>query len=288
MEHRKDSNIDVSVVMAVFNEEENIEDAIESMMNQEYSNFEVIVINDGSKDSTERIVNSEYEEENKVSIFGQKNKGLPSSLNRAIKISNSEFIARLDADDRCLPGRIKKQVSFLRNNKEVGVVGTNYVRIDSIRNERHIRRYPEEDRIIRREMSKYIPIAHSSVMFRRRAAIEVGGYDESLSDHEDLDLWMRVAKNWKLANIPEPLVVRHIRSDSYWHRNFGAHARNAHLAKLNARAVAELSLPFYYYAFPIARLAYSWLPVPLKRITRRLVSDIEEQDLEESPQITPS
>ena len=173
-------------------------------------------------------------------------------------------------------------------NKEVGVVGTNYVRIDSIRNEIHIRRYPEEDRIIRREMSKYIPIAHSSVMFRRRAAIEVGGYDESLSDHEDLDLWMRVAKNWKLANIPEPLVVRHIRSDSYWHRNFGAHARNAHLAKLNARAVAELSLPFYYYAFPIARLAYSWLPVPLKRITRRLVSDIEEQDLEESPQITPS
>ena len=108
MEHKKESNIDVSIVMAVFNEEENIEDAIESVMNQEYSNFEVIVINDGSKDSTERIVNSEYEEENKVSIFSQKNKGLSSSLNRAIKISNSEFIARLDADDRCLPGRIKR------------------------------------------------------------------------------------------------------------------------------------------------------------------------------------
>ena len=288
MKYKKDSNIDVSVVMAVFNEEENIENAIESVLNQEYSNFELIVINDGSKDSTERIVNSEYKEEDKVKIFNQKNKGLVSSLNRAIKISNSEFIARLDADDRCLPGRIKKQVSFLRKNKDVGVVGTDYIRIDNIRDEKHIRGYPEKDRRIRKEMSKYIPIAHSSVMFRRRAVESVGGYNRDLYGHEDLELWIRLAQNWKLANIPEPLVVRHIRSDSYWHRNFGAHARNAHLAKLNARAVAELSLPFYYYAFPIARLAYSWLPVPLKRITRRLVSDIEEQDLEESPQITPS
>lgn len=277
----------VTVLITAYNEADYIEDAVRSVLTQTYDNLEAVVINDGSSDETEDVLSRRFED-GRLRVFNRGRNGRVTSLNHGLDVASGAFVAMLDADDRCKPTRMKKQVSFLRENKEVGVVGTNYVRIDNIRGESHIRKYPEEDRRIRREMSKYIPIAHSSVMFRRRAVIEVGGYDESLSDHEDLDLWMRVAKNWKLANVPEPLVVRHIRSDSYWHRNFGAHARNAHLAKLNARAVAELSLPFYYYAFPIARLAYSWLPVPLKRITRRLVSDIEEQDLEESPQITPS
>ena len=277
----------VTVLITAYNEADYIEDAVRRVLTQTYENLEAVVINDGSSDETEDVLSRRFED-GRLRVFNRGRNGRVTSLNHGLDVASGAFVAMLDADDRCKPTRMKKQVSFLRENKEVGVVGTNYVRIDNIRGESHIRKYPEEDRRIRREMSKYIPIAHSSVMFRRRAVIEVGGYDESLSDHEDLDLWMRVAKNWKLANVPEPLVVRHIRSDSYWHRNFGAHARNAHLAKLNARAVAELSLPFYYYAFPIARLAYSWLPVPLKRITRRLVSDIEEQDLEESPQITPS
>ena len=125
-------------------------------------------------------------------------------------------------------------------------------------------------------------------MFRKEAVTEVGGYNESLTDHEDLDLWIRVAQNWKLANIPEPLVVRHIRSDSYWHRNFDAHARNVHLARLNAKAVRDLSLPFYYYAYPLARLMYPWLPDAVKRVVRRFGSGIEEQDLEDSPPIPSS
>lgn len=285
MNYEKASKNKVSLIMAAFNEEESIKGAIESVLNQKYTKFDLIVINDGSEDKTKEIIESMYEEDCKVRLINQRNRGLAYSLNKAIKVSKSEFIARLDADDRCLPGRFEKQVSFLRQNEKVGVVGSDYLRIDDIRDKNHIRGYPKKDKKIRRAMSKYIPIAHSSVMFRRRAVVEVGGYNESLSDHEDLDLWIRVAKNWKLANIPEPLIVRHIRSDSYWHRNFSRHARNVHLAKLNARAVKELSLPFYYYVFPLARLAYSWLPIRLKRTVRHLLSDIEEQDLEESPQI---
>jgi len=277
----------VTVLITAYNEADYIEDAVRSVLTQTYDNLEAVVINDGSSDGTEDVLSRSFEDE-RLRVFNRERNGRVTSLNYGLDVASGAFVAMLDADDRCKPTRIKKQVSFLRKNKEVGVVGTDYIRIDKIRGESHIRGYPEEDRRIRKEMSKYIPIAHSSVMFRRRAVESVGDYNRDLYGHEDLELWIRVAHNWKLANIPEPLVVRHIRSDSYWHRNFGAHARNAHLAKLNARAVAELSLPFYYYAFPIARLAYSWLPVPLKRITRRLVSDIEEQDLEESPQITPS
>ena len=284
MEKVSDRRPPVTVLITAYNEVDYIAGAVRSALVQAYDNLEVVVIDDGSTDGTEDMLKQRFGDD-RLKVFSLDRSGRGKSLNYGLDVADGTFVAVLDADDRCLPGRIKKQVDFLENNKDVGVVGSEYVRLDKIRNEFHIRKYPICDREIRREMSKYIPLAHSSVMFRRRAVESVGGYNKSLCSHVDFELWIRVAQNWKLANIPEPLVVRHIRSDSYWHRNFGAHARNAHLAKLNARAVAELSLPFYYYAFPIARLAYSLLPDRLKRTVRHLLSDIEEQDLEESPQI---
>jgi glycosyltransferase involved in cell wall biosynthesis len=277
--------MNVSVIMPVYNEEKNISESIESILSQDCKVLELIIINDGSEDSTEDIIYNEYGRDKRVRLFNQDNKGFSYSLNKALRASSHDFVARMDADDRCLSGRIEKQSSFLEDNKEVGVVGSDYVRIDNIRNEKYVRRYPKEDEEIRKDMAKYIPISHSSVMFRKEAVTEVGGYNESLTDHEDLDLWIRVAQNWKLANIPEPLVVRHIRNDSYWHRNYDAHARNMHLARLNAKAVRDLSLPFYHYAYPLARLMYPWLPDSVKRIVRRLGSGIEEQDLADAPSI---
>lgn len=272
----------VTVLITAYNEADYIEGAVRSILDQTYENLEAVVVNDGSTDGTEAVLKQKFEDD-RLRIFNLSRRGRAESLNEGLNAADGELVAILDADDRCMPERIETQVEYLLENEDVGVVGTNCFRRDKIRDEEHERGYPTDNKDIIRSMSKYIPIVHSSAMFRRKAAIDVGGYDESLSDHEDLDLWMRIAKNWKLANIPEPLVVRHIRSDSYWHRNFGAHARNAHLAKLNARAIAEFSLPFYYYAFPIARLAYSWLPVRLKRIVRHFLSDIEEQDLERRP-----
>lgn len=278
----------VSVIMPVYNEEENISGSIESILLQNCEGLELVIINDGSEDSTRDIIERKYGRDRRVRLFNQDNKGFAYSLNKALRVSKHDLIARMDADDRCLTGRVEKQSSFLKENKEVGVVGSDYIRIDNIRNEKYVRKYPKENIEIRKDMAKYIPISHSSVMFRKEAITEVGGYNESLIDHEDLDLWIRVAQNWELANIPEPLVVRHIRSDSYWHRNFDAHARNVHLARLNAKAVRDLSLPFSYYAFPMARLVYPWLPDSVKRIVRRLGSGIEEQDLEDGPSIPSS
>lgn len=280
----------VSIVLPVFNEEKRVVGAIDSALNQTYPHVEIIVVNDGSTDSTREVIDRRYGNDERVKKIDQERKGFTKSLNRGIRISDAEYIARMDADDRCHPERFEKQVGFLEENRSVAVVGTGYLRVDDIRDENYARKYPKENKKIRKDMSKYIPLSHSSVMFRKSAIESVGGYDEDLSDHEheDLDLWIRVAQNWELANIPEPLVVRHIRDDSYWHSNFSQHARNVHLAKLNAKAVAALSLPFYFYFFPVARLVYSYLPVAVKRAVRRLFSGIEEQDLEGSPQITSS
>lgn len=277
----------MTVLITAYNEADYIEGAVRSVLDQTYDNVEAVVVNDGSTDGTAGVLTQRFEDE-RLRVFDQDRNGRVTSLNHGLDAARGKFVAVLDADDRCVPRRIETQVDYLLAHEDVGVVGSYYHRKDGIRGEEYVRKYPTRNGPIRREMAKYIPLSHSCAMYRKRAVIEAGGYDESLSDHEDLDLWIRVARDWTLANIPEPLVVRHIRSDSYWHRNFGAHARNVHLARLNAKAVRALSLSFYYYAYPMARLVYPWLPDSVKRIVRRLGSGIEEQDLEDDPSIPSS
>mgnify|MGYP006280409945 CR=1 FL=1 len=277
----------VTVLITAYNEADYIEDAVQSVLVQTYDNLEVVVINDGSSDETDDVLRRRFDDA-RLRVFNQERNGRAPSLNYGLEAADGTFVAVLDADDRCRPNRIETQVDHLLAHERVGVVGSYYHRKDAIRGEEYVRKYPSGDGAIRREMAKYIPISHSCAMYRMRAVAEVGGYNERLTDHEDLDLWIRVAQNWKLANIPEPLVVRHIRNDSYWHRNFDAHARNVHLARLNAKAVRALSLPFYYYAYPVARLVYPWLPDSVKRIVRRFGSNIEEQDLESDPPLSSS
>lgn len=269
--------VDVSILITAYNEEEYIKRSVSSALKQEHEKFEVIVINDGSKDKTEELL--EKFDDSRLKIFNQKNKGRIKSLNRGVRISNGNFIAILDADDVAFKSRIKKQSELLRENEEVGVVGSSYIRNDEIRKERYIRKYPSEDDDIRKEMAKYIPISHSSAMLRKKAILESGGYMENEYGLEDMDLWLRIGKEWGLANIEEPLVARNIRGDSYWHRTVKSYSRNIQLAKLNAKAVRVFSLPLYYYIFPLARLMYSWLPTPTKRVARRLISRIIESDI---------
>jgi glycosyltransferase involved in cell wall biosynthesis len=285
MKTSNEENKKVSAVIPAYNEEENIKAAINSFLKQTYNNLEIVVVNDGSVDSTKEILDDNYYNEKNVRVIHQPNKGFTKALNRGIRESSGEYVARLDADDRCYPERIEKQVQFLNKNPEVAVLGCDYLRVDKIRQETYVRKFPRRDEKIRKEMSKYIPLAHSSVIFRKSVIEEVGGYNERIDEGvEDLELWVRVAKNHKLANLPETLVMREIRGNSYWHSNFGAHARNLCLAKINARAIRELSLPYFYYVFPLLRMIYSWLPTPLKRILRRNASGIDESDVSPNSQ----
>lgn len=276
-------NSGVTVLITAYNEQKNIKGAIESSLNQSHGRVEVLVVNDGSTDATGRIARQIKDQ--RVRVLDLERVGRVAALNKGIKASRGDLVAILDADDRCLEQRVERQHRQMVNDPKIGVIGSCYVRRDDIRNEQYVRCYPERDSEIRREMSKYIPIAHSCAMLRKQAVLDIGGYKGGKAGLEDMDLWIRLAQRWKLANIPEPLVVRHIRNDSYWHRNFYQQVRNAHLAQLNAQAISELSLPRYLYMFPLARLLYSYLPVPLKCTVRRLLSEIEERDLEDASQI---
>jgi len=279
-------SINITILITAYNEQNNIKFAIKSCLRQSYDRVEVLVVNDGSTDATGRVAGQIRDE--RVRVVNLERVGRITALNKGIEVSRGNLVAILDADDRCLEQRVETQYRRMISDPKIGVTGSCYIRRDDIRGEEYIRCYPEQDSEIRREMSKYIPIAHSCAMFRKRAVLGVGGYRKGKTGLEDMDLLIRVAQRWKLANIPEPLVVRQIRNDSYWHRNFSQQVRNQQLAQLNAQAISKLSLPRYLYVFPLARLLYSYLPIPVKRTVRRLFSGIEERDLEDDSQIPPN
>lgn len=268
----------VSVIMTVYNEQEHIKKSVTSVLNQTYKDFELVIVNDGSNDRTQEILEHEFNDR-RVKIFNQENKGRVKALNQALKLSAGEYVAILDADDYCLPERLKKQVEFLDRNPDVAVVGTAYYRYDGIRGEKWIRKYPTENEKIRKEMSKYMPLAHSSIMIRKFCLDEIGCYDERFDTLQDMELLIRIAKKFKLANLEEPLIIRNIRSDSFFHRSFKQSYRNRLMVRLNLRAIKELSLPVKYYFFPLGRMVYFRLPNNFKRIVRKFFSSIDEENI---------
>ena len=141
----------VSIIMSVYNGEKYLQEAIESILNQSYSGFEFIIVNDGSTDYTEEILN-EYTDSRIVRINNQENIGLARSLNRAIETAHGELIARMDADDISAPDRFEKQVAYLDAELEVSVLGTYMKQIDADGNNLGILNVPCNHNLIKWKM----------------------------------------------------------------------------------------------------------------------------------------
>ncbi|NEU55649.1 glycosyltransferase [Halorussus sp. MSC15.2] len=265
---------EVSIILPTLNEEEFIEEAIDSLLAQTFEDFEVLIIDGGSSDGTIGKIN-EYSDE-RIDLFIKQGLGFSSSLNFAIDRAKGKYIARVDSDDFSMEDRIEKQVDFLNKNPDVGVVGVGNKSIDTIREEEYDRYYPTEDLQIRKEMAKGIPLIHSGVMARREILITSGLYDGTINDIEDLELWTRVGQHTKFANINEILVERKIRPDSTWHSKYGLWRRNLTLIWFNIKAVRSFSLPTRYYVFPLLRLFYILLPPAIKKQVRKVFSRFRE------------
>ena len=197
----------ISVVLPVYNGHEYLKDAIESVLTQSLSDFELIIINDGSSDNSVLII--EKFDDPRIRFFQQTNRGLPVTLNKAISLARGEYIARQDQDDVCLPLRFEKQIEFLQANTEVGMVGTSAeVWVGDARTGRLLQN-PTEDTAIKFGLLFDNFFVHSSVMIRRTIFDEIGVYseDKSRQPPEDYELWSRVMKKYKLANLPDALTV---------------------------------------------------------------------------------
>ena len=207
----------VSVILPAYNCEKFIGKAIESVLQQTFSDFELIIINDGSTDKTEFAILA-FADPRIVYIKNQTNKGLVFTLNKGIDLANGKYIARMDGDDISLPERLKKQYSYLKENHEVKILATVVKLIDE-KNQAAGKWSSDANNItwqdIRKELPKDNCIAHPSVMgitdvFKKYRL------NKSQSQGEDYDLWLRLAAdNIAIHKLPEPLLEHRILSGSF-------------------------------------------------------------------------
>jgi len=194
----------VSVVMSVFNDAGYLRESINSILTQTFTDFEFIIVNDGSTDGTEEIVRS-YNDKRIVYVSNVNNIKLAASLNKAIKMSKGQYIARMDADDISLPSRLQKQVDFLDGNPDYGVVGS-WIQIFGERS--GIGEYPESYRKIFYDF--IFPdktVAHPAVLIRKSVMTANNiFYDEDFDVAQDYKLWNDLKHYCKITNLQTVLL----------------------------------------------------------------------------------
>jgi len=196
----------ISVLMSVFNSEEYLQTAIDSILSQNFNNFEFIIVNDGSTDNTAKILAS-YNDPRIRIINNELNIGLTKSLIRGLKIATGQYIARMDADDISLPTRLEKQIDVLENNLNIGLLGTSWFSIDTCGQKLNLSRVysgPESVHFM----------CHGSVMIRKDYFDSVGGYRSIFKYAQDYDLWLRLREVSNVVNIVEPLYMLRVHSKS--------------------------------------------------------------------------
>lgn len=194
----------ISVVMSVYNGAAYLEAAINSILEQTYTNFELIVINDASTDKTSEIL-EKFDDCRVRVITNSENLGLTKSLNLGINAARGKYIARMDADDLSLPHRLEVQRQFLKDHPDYALVGSSYYQIDAQGQIRSLIRVLTGDEELRAGLRQQNWFGHGSVMMRKEAWEKLGGYDERFKYAQDYDLWLRLSENFKIANLEEPL-----------------------------------------------------------------------------------
>ncbi|HEY9195650.1 MAG TPA: glycosyltransferase family 2 protein [Mucilaginibacter sp.] len=192
----------VSIIMPVYNCASFLGDAIQSMLNQTFGDFELIIIDDASTDATVNIINS-YRDQRITLVKKESNTGLIASLNIGLTAARGEYIARMDGDDISHPQRLEKQVSFMEANTHVVLCGSWY----QLAGTNQVVELPVSHEAIKIALLDYCSFAHPTVMLRRQFFIDNNlQYDNAFVAAEDYELWTRVIRIGTTANIPEPLL----------------------------------------------------------------------------------
>jgi glycosyltransferase involved in cell wall biosynthesis len=204
----------LSVLLPVFNGATYVESTIESVLSQSYSDFELLVLDDGSQDATPQILERCARRDPRLRIFRHENHGVGYTLQRGLSECGGRYVALIGADDLALPGRFEKQVSFLETNPDYVFVGGYLQIIDTGGRVIGLRRYPATDRNLRRTMLLYNPFGAPAAMFRREDALAAGGFTSRFWTCEDYDFFLRLAKRGKVANLTEALVSYRLHSNA--------------------------------------------------------------------------
>lgn len=220
----------LSVVMPVYNAEKFLKESIESILIQDFSDFEFIIINDGSTDNSLKIIQAFND--SRIKIISRENKGIVYSLNEAINLSKGEYVARMDADDISLSNRFSRQLQIFKNDSSLAVVGSWAIKINEFNEKVDFMSYPPIDKKeLRKFFIKHNPFIHPSVMIKKSCLVDVGFYKKSFKHCEDYELWSRLLMKFNGINIPEYLLKYRVldssitRSHNLFMRYQGARVR---------------------------------------------------------------
>jgi glycosyltransferase involved in cell wall biosynthesis len=196
----------VSVVMPVYNGETYLQEAVESILNQTFTNFEFIIVDDGSTDSTAEILTTYAVLDSRIRpVHNETNLGLIKTLNKGVALAQGKYIARHDADDISLPERLAIQVDYLEQHPEIGMLGTAYYRVFTD-GQRSLRQPPLTDTEIRWRLLFGNVWCHPSMMLRRQLLAKSEPVYDNFLHAEDYELWLRLLKRTRAATLPVPLV----------------------------------------------------------------------------------
>jgi glycosyltransferase involved in cell wall biosynthesis len=206
--------LQISVLMPVYNCETYLRESIESILNQTFKDFEFLIIDDGSIDSSAEIIRS-YSDPRIRLIQNEENIGITKSLNKGLNLAKGKYIARQDADDISMPERLEKQVNFLEAHSNIALISSSIQGIEESGKEVWIWKLPCDNNIIKENLLKGLnQFSHPSSMFKKECIQKVGGYRQIFDAAEDYDLWLRIAEEYEVSNIEQILCRYRVRKEA--------------------------------------------------------------------------
>lgn len=251
-------NDKISVLMGVYNAESIIKDSVMTIENQTEKNIEFVICDDGSTDNTwELLKDFQKQFDNIVLLRNKKNMGLASSLNRCFMKSTGSLIARMDADDFCMPQRFEKQKAFLKAHPEYDLVGTRMIMLDDHGNKTYSKskKVPGVD-----VFPLQVPFAHPTVLMHRYVLEQLGGYsvEKYTRRCEDLELWYRFFYlGFKGYNMPDYLYIKVQGLEDYRKRKV---IHGCEMFWIHIRGLKMLHAPFYKYLLAVKPIVSAMIP----------------------------
>jgi len=238
----------VSVIMAVYNGEKFLRQAVQSILNQNFKDFEFIIINDGSTDRTLEILKSF--KDSRIRIFNRENKGLANSLNEGIFLSKGKYIARMDSDDESLKNRLKLQYEYMESNPDIDILGGQAWKINEYNQIIGVMNKPRSFNDIARYIKCACPVIHPTYFVRKHVYKRVGGYRD-FAPTQDYDFILRAFEfAYKINNLPDRILNYRVNASSLSYKNskstiiFRAKIQKMHLNRIKGKNNEERDLLF--------------------------------------------
>lgn len=231
----------VSVIIPTYNREQKIQYAIRSVLRQAYQNFEIIIVDDGSTDNTEQLIEDLQKKDSRVKYLKQENSGGTSKpRNLGISKSRGKYLAFLDSDDEWMETKLEKQLELFRNSDDpnLGFVACNAIIINK-REESKIYSLPKYKNYFKEFLTRTIITSCSSVVIKKSVINKVGGFDENLKTGVDWEMWIRISKSFNFNFVDEPLIKYYV------HKNNISSPSNIAKREKDLRYIFEKYKPYY-------------------------------------------